>query len=813
MIKLKNYTTNNELLTNELLVTYINNFWNDIFTDIKNTSHLMLMCKVQFTKEEMGYRTLGHLRKVNFKDKELFIDYLTQRLSILNDSYVALPISNISFSYIIKEGLSTDSNRALLQDLTDSLTFTHNFNNMKLPISMNPSDYGEIVVDNYVQSGGENLHRFIVNSGSRTYQIDISSDSLINKVRILGKIDLEWIDTKINGIESDVFKREIKNSTVYFMDSQVILRKQMLPAKAFKKTSVDNKLNNYFYTLDIETIKNNGKLIPYLICAYNGFDYITSYGKDQQELFKTFFDQLLSKIQTRTTTYIYAHNLAGFDGIFLMKYLLEYGKVEPLLHNGKLISIKLKIKIMSTENSKSEEKTIIFKDSFLLLPLSLRKLCLAFNIETSKGYFPFLLNNIYYSGVIPKFENWTGISLTQFEKIVSDYKGKMWSFQLEAIKYCKLDCKSLHEVLIKFNILIFNEFKVNIHKPLTLPALAMRIYKSHYMLKDTIYQLLGRPGFNIRNSYTGGAVDVYIPHNRIGSLLCNIKGFFIKLYYYDVNSLYPFVMAFNDMPIGKPIAFEGNIRQIEPDAYGFFYCKITSPKFLFHPLLQRRIKTQDGIRTIAGLGTWEDWINSAEMDNAIKFGYTFEILNGYQFKTGNIFEDYITKMYNLRLEYEKGHPMNLIAKLLMNSLYGKFGMSLDTTEIAIYNLDKEEDRESMKNHLDLYGETYQDYIKIDNHLLTIRNTFLSLKYNEKEDMNHGQDINVAIAAAITAGARVHMSYFKNNPLFNLYYSDTDSAVTDKELPIFSNSNTSYLFGVIGIIPSCAGIVFYFYFTC
>jgi hypothetical protein len=49
-------------------------------------------------------------------------------------------------------------------------------------------------------------------------------------------------------------------------------------------------------------------------------------------------------------------------------------------------------------------------------------------------------------------------------------------------------------------------------------------------------------------------------------------------------------------------------------------------------------------------------------------------------------------------------------------------------------------------------------------------------------MYHGQDINIAIASAITAGARVHMSYFKNNPNINLYYSDTDSAVIDKPLP-------------------------------
>jgi hypothetical protein len=36
-------------------------------------------------------------------------------------------------------------------------------------------------------------------------------------------------------------------------------------------------------------------------------------------------------------------------------------------------------------------------------------------------------------------------------------------------------------------------------------------------------------------------------------------------------------MANKIMPIGKPIAFDGNIRNIEPDAYGYFYCEIICP--------------------------------------------------------------------------------------------------------------------------------------------------------------------------------------------------------------------------------------------
>jgi hypothetical protein len=593
----------------------------------------------------MGYRTIGALRKVNYEDKELYIDYLSQNLSLLNESYIVQPISKISLSYIIKDGLCNEKNRALLLNLEEKSTRFHNFNNLNLPISMNPGDYGDIRSSSYVELDGVTYHRFIVKNGNKTFEIDRSLDRSHNKVS-MWNIDLTWIDTRLTDLGTDIFMREIRKSTIYFMDGEVVLRKQILPAKPFRKLQIDNKINNNFYTMDIETITKDNKLTPYLICAYNGKDSVISYSLDQKVLFNTFFDQLLANVKSTAT--VYAHNLSSFDGIFLLKHLLSYGKVEPLLFNGKLISIK--IKILSEGNS----KTILFKDSYLLLPLSLRKLCTAFNIPIPKGYFPFKLTNIFYTGVLPKFEYWTGVTISEYGLIKTNFGVKMWSFKDEAIKYCKLDCQTLHEILTKFNELIFNEFKVNIHIPLTLPSLAMRIYKTHYMPDASIYQLLGTQEENIRQSYTGGAVDVYIPHNRISGTINQSVTFaltknaelatilsYITLYYYDVNSLYPYIMAKTPMPIGKPIAFTGDIRKIDPNAYGFFYCEITSPNELNNPLLQRRIKTVDGVRTIAGLGTWEGWICSTpqrgEMDNAVKFGYSFEILNGYQFDKGNIF--------------------------------------------------------------------------------------------------------------------------------------------------------------------------------
>jgi len=515
-----------------------------------------------------------------------------------------------------------------------------------------------------------------------------------------------------------------------------------------------------------------------------------------------------------------------------MDHLIKFGKVKPISFHGKLISIKLTLTIKGHIG-----KTIIFKDSMLMLPKSLRQLCESFNIDNKKGVFPFLLNDINYKGLLPNFNLFPSISNKEYISLKDQYSNNIWSFKDEAIKYCKKDCLVLHNILVKFKELIFNEFKVDPISALTLASLAMKIYKTLYLpnyhtLKQySVYQLNGLPEQNIRESYTGGAVDVYIPQNKnneklyvydvnalypsvmlnnpmpiaqpiafqgnirlvepdaFGIFYCKITGFianiqakFIKLWSYDVNALYPAIMAKTPMPIGLPIAFDGDIRAMEPEAFGFFYCKITSPEYLEHPILQRRIKTVDGLRTIAGLGTWEGWIYSTEMDNAMRYGYTFEILKGYQFEKGYIFKEYIETMYNLRLEYDKSHPMNLIAKLLMNSLYGKFGMRMESTIIDIFNTTNKKDIQLLDKLLETQGSTIQDLIKIDNHYLSIRKSLLNYRYSDDEDMYHGLDVNIAIASAISGGARVWMSTFKNRPEFNLYYSDTDNLVIDAPLP-------------------------------
>ena len=166
----------------------------------------------------------------------------------------------------------------------------------------------------------------------------------------------------------------------------------------------------------------------------------------------------------------------------------------------------------------------------------------------------------------------------------------------------------------------------------------------------------------------------------------------------------------------------------------------------------------------------------------MKYGYTFEIIKGYEFKKADIFSKYINKMYNLRLQYPKGDAMNLTAKLLMNSLYGKFGMNTEMTKVEIID----NDTEKINKYLDKINTSITDVILLENKivLMYITNKFTPSDIDNvfHDDVFHALDVNIAIASAITAYARIKMSYFKNNPSYKLFNSDTDNIVINKPLP-------------------------------
>ena len=121
------------------------------------------------------------------------------------------------------------------------------------------------------------------------------------------------------------------------------------------------------------------------------------------------------------------------------------------------------------------------------------------------------------------------------------------------MKYCNLDCIILHQILINFKKIVYDFWSINIEDCPTASSLSTAIYSKHYLESNTIPITNNKVYDFIKDSYTGGSTDMFIPYGK------NIKC-------YDVNSLYPSVMRNNLFPVGKIMQFEGDIN-ILPDIY------------------------------------------------------------------------------------------------------------------------------------------------------------------------------------------------------------------------------------------------------
>lgn len=167
----------------------------------------------------------------------------------------------------------------------------------------------------------------------------------------------------------------------------------------------------------------------------------------------------------------------------------------------------------------------------------------------NKSIFPYSFVNtpdvsLDYKGAIPDYKHFSKVSESEYFDYVKICKG-LWDLREETIKYCIQDCRTLYQIMIKFNDLIHSKFGVTIKKYPTLPSIAFGIYRANF-LKHSIPKLTGDVYNFIRKSYTGGAVDVYKIRPAAGEIVRA----------YDVNSLYPTSMKAYNMPIGSPIFFE-----------------------------------------------------------------------------------------------------------------------------------------------------------------------------------------------------------------------------------------------------------------
>lgn len=551
---------------------------------------------------------------------------------------------------------------------------------------------------------------------------------------------------------------------------------------------------HYFYYADFETLLYNNKhfVTCYSIKNATGSTCLTQCLSEITEsnievksdaLIKDFILECFIRATTKTCT-VFFHNLSRFDGFFLLHdycknktdYLVNIKKRDNTIYSIEFI--KQGIGKLTKKGSLSTSK-VVFRDTYLLLPESLAIIAKNFSrinlpknlLDTKK---PFL--KALYLEIGDEKTEFT------FNQTFPDYSNPAFLQKLKL--YCESDVKILTRAFILYCDIILDHFKINPISCLTLASLAFKIFRTHFYNLKSEFLISQSHGFTdafIRSSYKGGVVDVYKP--------CLENG-----YFYDVNSLYPFIMKTFEMPVGKGVYLKTlNTTDFNiTDFFGFIEVDVTCPE-MYIPFLCVNSKDRG---LISPTGKWTGIYFSEEIKYALTLGYTFQYKSAFKFEKHILFDKYVNALYKKRLEYKNSNPpLANIMKLLLNSLYGRFGMK-NTLNHTVF-LEKDDSTSFAKlnlcyspyNYHMIHNKLVLTYDSIPNlkDIITLyKDGFLSktlyyqlLKENDIKQQN--LNISVQISSAITAYARIYMHKLKVEYKESLYYSDTDSLILSKPL--------------------------------
>lgn len=154
----------------------------------------------------------------------------------------------------------------------------------------------------------------------------------------------------------------------------------------------------------------------------------------------------------------------------------------------------------------------------------------------------------------------------------------------------------------------------------------------------------------------------------------------------DVNSLYPSVMRYELMPIGEPIFYEG--KYVEDKVYPLYIQRITcSFKLKKNKIPTIQIKKSPSFMDNEYLESSNNEIvaltlSSVDLDLFLDQYEVSELkfISGWKFKgMHGIFNEYIDHWTEVKIKATKegNKGMRTLAKLMLNSLYGKFASSMD----------------------------------------------------------------------------------------------------------------------------------------
>jgi hypothetical protein len=346
------------------------------------------------------------------------------------------------------------------------------------------------------------------------------------------------------------------------------------------------------------------------------------------EKIKNFFDCFLSMPKPA----VWFFHFGQYD----WRYFLEYFRTENLITE---ICLRTETDIYEIRVKRNKEDAwSILRDSYALWPHKLKELANSFCPE------------------IPKLE----VDIEHFDPTNEEH-----------IKYAKRDVEILLLGLPRLFDLLEEHF--HIHPSATTAGTAMRGWQR--TLRDGKYydgSLYSEKELFIRDGYYGGLVFLT---NNILNRNCIT---------YDRNSSYPASMLKHGVPCGKPM----KTSKYEEDFPGIYRVRVKAPDDLIIPILPAR-NIKGAMRWYRG--TFDTVVTTQELIFAAKHGYEIqEIYEGYFFESIEFpFNDFINLCREIRIQY-KGKPEEILAKLMQNSLYGRFCARRERNRILTGDLTDEE---------------------------------------------------------------------------------------------------------------------------
>ena len=280
---------------------------------------------------------------------------------------------------------------------------------------------------------------------------------------------------------------------------------------------------------------------------------------------------------------------------------------------------------------------------------------------------------------------------------------------------------------------------------ITAASTAMDLFKRHYMINDMFQEPIETIN-TLYQAYYGARSEVFK------------RGLIKNVNYYDFNSLYPSVMR-NEYPdVSSSKTRTIGTKAIIDHYDGISDVVVKCPDDINIPFLPSRF----GKKLIFPTGIFKGYYSNVELRYAEKIGY--EILEVgkqiYYTKSHFPFKRYVEELYAIRKEKKANNDSTeLIIKMLMNSLYGKFGQKIYGRQ-KIINISK---------------LSFEEINKLSENAKTM----ISKNFMYIDDMNPSyipSHIMPIYALYTTAYGKIKL-YETIKTLSDVIYCDTDSIVT------------------------------------